>query len=80
MFLGWSEFCYRSIVCCSGNCFQGKKEKTERGGSSSFFLPFFLYEDVFLTKADGEKRDAIYTHTGGSVKRLLVVSDEQVHC
>jgi hypothetical protein len=33
--------------------------------------------NVFLTKAEGEKRDA--THTGGSVNRLLVVSDEQAN-
>jgi hypothetical protein len=41
------------------------------------FLLFFLYVNVFLTKAEGEKRDA--THTGGSVNRLLAVTDEQAN-
>jgi hypothetical protein len=75
MFLRWSEFCYRAIVWCSENCFQRrKKREREREGSSSS-SSFFSYVNVFLTKAVGEKRDA--THTGGSVNRLLVVSDEQ---
>jgi hypothetical protein len=60
--------------------FSRKEKKPKEKDRVLFFLSFF-YVDVFLTKADGEKGDGIYTqthtHTGGSVKRLLVVSDEQ---
>jgi len=55
-----------------------RKEKNERKRIEFFFLLFFSYVNVFLTKAEGEKWDGTHTHTGGSVNRLLVVSDEQV--
>ncbi len=86
MFLGWNEFCYRARVCCSEDCFQRSKKTREREREREgkdrvlrllLLLLLFSYVNVFLTKAEGEKRDA--THTGGSVNRLLVVSDEQAN-
>src|SRR4051812_44350478 len=64
------------MACCSGNCFQERKNAGEGEKTMEFFFPP-SYLDVFLTKAQAEKRDAASTYTDERVIRLLLVSDEQ---
>jgi len=56
----WSEFRYRSLLCCSENAFC-KRTKRKKKEEDRVLLPFFMCLCVCLTEAEGEKRDATNT-------------------